>query len=386
MTPARSSSGGAIRIAFVIDELTPGAGTENQLLLLLSRFDPARLRPYLCCLRGEIEKLRSITGVPVVDLSMHRLASPRAALSLLGFRRWLRRERIDGVVTFFLDGNLVGTLAGFLAGLPVISSRRNIGYWHSPWQLRKLRALNAITDWHLANSEAARRYTVEAEGVDPRRVRVIPNAVDLERFHPANGDFGREEARQSELPPGDPLIGCVANLRPVKGQDVLLRAFAAVAAELPAARLVLIGDGPERAALASLAASLAVGERVTFLGSRDDVPRLLRRLDVGVLSSRSESFSNTLLEYLATGLPVVATSAGGSAELPLDSGCARLVPPDDPDSLARALLEVSRARGSRPEWAGEARRFVESRYSPRTIVEHWHRFLEGTVVRGGGNG
>lgn len=385
MSPAGAAEAGPLRIAFVIDELKPGAGTENQLLLLLSRFDRDRIRPYLCCLRGDTEPLAALTGAPVENLRVERLASPRGAAALLGLRRWLRRERIDGVVTFFFDGNVLGTLAAFLAGIPVVSSRRNIGYWHNRWDLRKLRMLNSVTDWHLANSEAARRHTAEAERVDPARILVIPNAVDTDRFRPPrNGEAA------AELPPGllagDPLIGCVANLRPVKGQDVLVRAFASIAGELPGARLVLIGEGPEREPLQRLAASLDVAERVAFLGSREDVPRLLRRLDVGVLSSRSESFSNTLLEYLATGLPTVATRTGGSSELPLESGCARLVPPDDAEGLAKALLAVCRDRESRPAWALTARQFVESRYAPRTIVEQWQQFLERSMRREGTNG
>ena len=241
------------------------------------------------------------------------------------------------------------------AGVPVVSGRRNFGYWHTPREIRILRFLNRFTREFVANSEAVREQTVRREGVSRERILVIANAVDMERFRPAAPGERETLRAQFGFPATAPLIGCVANLRPVKGHEVLIEAFASVCARVPQARLALVGEGPIETPLRERARALGVLDRLHFLGLRQDVPDLLRAFDVAVLASHSEGLSNALLEAMASGLPTVATAVGGTRN------CSRTGP-----------SACSSRRATPPRW----RRLWKS-CSPRRIgVSGWARRRE----------
>ncbi len=362
-----------LRAVFVIDTLTPGAGTENQLALLLDRFDPARIRPSLVFLR-EPPPDAPRTGAPATVLGVRRLAAPGGMAAVLRLRRLLRRERAGVVVTFFRDANLVGTAAARLAGVPVVSTRRNLGYWQTPGEIRLLRILNRGAALIAVNAEAVRTHTLRSEGVSSGRVRVVPNAVDLERFRPVSAAERAARRERLGLPGDGVLLGCVANLRPVKGHDVLLRAFAAM--DTGPARLALAGTGELEGALRRRSGELGVADRVHFLGSRGDVPALLSAFDLVVSASLSEGLSNAILEAMAAGLPVVATAVGGNPELVVPGETGELVPAEDPPALARALAGLVADREGRERRGREGRARAEARHAPATVIAAWSALLE----------
>ncbi len=370
----RSGDGGSIRVGFVIDSLLPGAGTENQLTLLLERFDRARVAPRLACLWHNPALDALGLEPPPEILGFRRLAAPEGVRGIVRLRGWIRRERLDLVVTFFRDANIAGTLAAGLARRPVVSTRRNLGWWHTPREVAVLRVLDRMTARFVANSEAVAERAREVERLDPRRIEVIPNAVDTARFRPP--DPGEREAarRALELDGNGPVVGCVGNLRPVKDHRGLLAAWERVLESLPEARLVLAGDGPEAGALRELAAPF--GKSVRFLGAREDVPALLQAFDLGVLPSVSEGSSNALLEYLASGLPAVATAVGGSPEILAGRSFGRLVPSGNPAALAEALIQAAKEQGRTTGPGEEARRYVLATRSIPAVMEAWYRLFE----------
>ncbi len=144
---------------------------------------------------------------------------------------------------------------------------------------------------------------------------------------------------------------------------------------------VFIGDGPLRTALQEQAQALGIAQRVHVLGRRDDVPALLSQLDIFVLTSRSEGMSNTILEAMATGLPVVATAVGGTPEMVLDGETGRLVPPDDPEALERALTPLLIDAAPRRRMGQQARRRVESRFSLPAMVQAYETLYEQLLTR-----
>ncbi len=155
---------------------------------------------------------------------------------------------------------------------------------------------------------------------------------------------------------------CVANLTWYKAHDVLLDALAALPADAPDWRITLIGEGPDRPALTAQCERLGLASRVRFAGHRNDVERHLERSHVAVLASRTEGMPNAVLEAMAHGVPVVATSVGGIPEL-LASGAGRTVPPDDPARLAAAVLELLRDPEARRVAGAEGRRLTTEVYS-----------------------
>jgi len=266
--------------------------------------------PYCLAVASRIVDLARREPVDVVHL---HYAIPHAASALLA-AQVLGDAAPASVIT------LHGTDATHLAGHPGVH----------PVTAFAIAACDAITvPSHYLRREAAERY-----GLAAARIQVIPNFVDLERFTPA---LRAAAPRPPELPPpGAPLLFHVSNFRPIKRPVDLAEVLARVRQELPA-RMVLVGDGPERAAVEARAAALGIADAMTFLGRRIDFAGLLAHADGFVLASESESFGVAALEAMAAGVPVVATAVGGIPEVCTDGVTALLVPPEDPDALAVAI-------------------------------------------------
>lgn len=366
-----------IRIAFVIDSIeSPSAGTEKQLLLTIRHLDRGRFLPYLCVLRGSAWLRESFSDCEVVEIGMASFATPSGYLAILNFARFLKEKRIDAVQTQFTDGNKVGLMAAKLAGVrTVISTRRNQGYWHTRGETLLLRLLDRWPSCFLANSDDTARWLAATEKVDPARIRVLHNAIDTDAFAPAPEPERLAFRAGLGLAPDAKLVGIVANLRPVKAVDVFVRAAAAAASRSPGARFLIIGEGHERESLERLCAELGVSPAVRFLGSRLDVPAILGCLDLGVLTSSSESFSNSIVEYMAAGLPVVCTDVGGAREA-IETGVnGFVVAPGDVSGLAESMLRV--LEGGDAARIGAANRDKARRmFSVPTVMERYQEFLE----------
>jgi sugar transferase (PEP-CTERM/EpsH1 system associated) len=203
-----------------------------------------------------------------------------------------------------------------------------------PRRNRIRRLLSPLVDRFVTVSFDMRRWLVSEVRIPAHKVITIHNGVDSARFIPADIPAGRTAIG---LTPDRPVIGTVGRLDPVKDQAGLIRAFVQVRSQFPEAVLVIAGDGPCREELRGLVASLQLGENVRLLGERKDIPNVLGALDVFVLPSIAEGISNTILEAMATGLPVVATRTGGNPELIVDNVTGILVPVRAPEALARAV-------------------------------------------------
>lgn len=203
-----------------------------------------------------------------------------------------------------------------------------------------------------------------------KEIRVIPNFVDAELFSPASGEvIERIKGR-------DVVVTHVSNFRPVKRIQDLVYAMGIVVKEAPGARLVLVGDGPERHGIERLIDRLRLKGHVLLTGYRSDVPNLLRCSDVVVLCSETESAPLTLLEGLSCGLPVVATSVGGIPEIVEDGVNGFLVPPKHPEAIAERILELNGDRGLRARLGEAARETVLERYTADAVVGQYEDVYE----------
>lgn len=321
-----------IRVCFVIDRLIAG-GTELQLLQLIRYLDRTRIQPYLCILKGQNDyESRSMEprDCTVVRLNVRKLRSFSAARQAWQFIRFLWREKINVVQTYFPESTYFAFVAGRLAGVPrIIGTRRNTGYWMTSADRHIARMVSPRLDAIIANCNACRRAVIEQEGANPARVHVIPNGIELERF--------------THLPPCDGLrdgrsrkIGMLANFRPVKGIDVFLRAAALVVRRRPDSFFELAGDG-DRTWVERVIEECDIQNHVRLLGRIENVPDWLGTLDIAVLASRAEGLSNALLEYMAAGRAIVATRVGGNPDVIENNKTGLLVEPDDEMELADAI-------------------------------------------------
>lgn len=232
------------------------------------------------------------------------------------------------------------------------------------------RLLNPMIDRFVAVSREIEQWLTGTVGIRPDKVVRICNGVDTRRFTPAAG-APRMLLPASWREPGTVVIGTVARMAAIKDPLNLARAFIALrgAPAGRAARLLIVGDGELMPAVEQLLREAGALEAAWLPGARDDVAQLLREMDVFVLGSRREGISNTVLEAMASGLPVVATATGGNLELVRDGESGRLVPPGDSPALAAALLEYLADPQLRAAHGRQARQLAEQQYSLRGMVD-----------------
>ena len=328
-----------MRILYCIDTIGQNAGPDKQLAEMIARLDKSRFDVHLCCFQ-ESERLSRLAEhcsqlvLPVK--SIYRLNGWR---QMRRARRYINENGIDIVHTFMVKANILGVMAARKSRCrAILSSRRNLGYWLTPFYLRLYRRLNKSTTRLVANSERVRKFVIETEGVAPDKVDVLYNGVDMTTYAPGCGDPA--VPRSLGIPDGAKLVGIVANLRPVKDHALFLRAAKLVAGRVPEAAFVLVGTGPLREELARLATDLGIAGKVFFTDGAGTVQDFLGRMCIGCLSSESEGFSNALIEYMAAGLPVVATDAGGNAEAVENDVTGYIVPHGNPEALAEPIAEL----------------------------------------------
>jgi glycosyltransferase involved in cell wall biosynthesis len=350
----------------LIDRLTRG-GTESQLLALIRALDRRHVASTLVLLDGTDEESRSLEpdDCPVLRLGLTSLHRPTTFAAAAKLMRFWREHGADIVQTYFLDSSYFGVPLARLAGIRrVVRVRNNLGHWLTPAHRRLGRLLGRLVDVTLTNCEPARQALLEAEGGPERKVAVLENGVDLERFSAVDDVPGG----------GSPRIGVVANLRPVKGVDVFLRAAAELRTRFPATTFHVAGQGEQRQELERLVADLNLSDRVTFHGPVVDVPAFLSTLAVAVLPSHAEGMSNAVLEYLAAGRPVVATNVGANPHLLSGGEFGVLAPPGDSAALAAAVGGLLDDPATAMKLAAAGRRHVFEHYSRDAMRQRFETF------------
>jgi glycosyltransferase involved in cell wall biosynthesis len=311
-------------------------GTERQFVTLVRRLDPHLFDVHLAAQleRGDLRGQLDERAHPLLTYPIDSLYSPRTIAQQLRFARDLRKRRIEIVHTYGFYPNVFATAPAKLAGAVMIASIRDQGDMWRPAQLRAQRFVLRWADAIIVNASAVKDVLVRA-GYDARRIEVIRNGLDLSRFE-ARAPQGKLR-RELGLPSRGPLVAALCRLHQIKGVEHFLEAAVILCRRFPDVRFLVAGDGYHRQALERHAADLGLGSRVIFTGLRHDVPEFLQQVNVSVLPSLSEALSNTLLESMAAGVPVVATRVGGNPEVVEDGVTGFLVPPREPEALAASI-------------------------------------------------
>ena len=329
------------RIAFAIDNLNIG-GTELNAVRMAEalRARGLDIRVYSLGTDGPLRSRYESAGIAVHGLPIRNLYGPTAWHAAVRLGAMLRRDRIDVLHAHDMYTNVFAVPVARAVGIRLtVASRR---WFHAPGRFYPLanRVAYRLAHRVIANAPALADLLAGVEGIPRRRIRVIPNFVESGCFQPPSEITLRSWADELRIPPGVPVIGCVANLLPVKDHATLLRAVAMVLQRDVNACLVLVGDGPCRAELELLADRLGIARHVRFAGRRPSQPSFHHLFDIAVLTSTSEGSPNTLLEAMAAARPVVATRVGAIPDL-VDAAVGRLVPAGDPARLAGALVELA---------------------------------------------
>jgi glycosyltransferase involved in cell wall biosynthesis len=353
------------RLALVIGQLTTG-GAELQLCELVARLDRSRFDPVVYTLAG---------GAANLLPRLEGLGVPVRVVGSIGFPRARRlaaelvRERVDLVHSWLFIANTYAWLACWGMRLPLVTSARNCksqGWGHHLANVAAFRSSARI----IANSEEVREYIVARYAAPRRRVNVVYNGIDTERFRPAPRS-GKETR-----------IATVGRLVNQKNPLLFVEAAARVCAAIPETRFVVVGDGPLRASAERHAQRLCLEGKIEFLGERADVGRVLGECDVFWLTSSWEGLPNVLLEAMACGLPVIATDVGGTRELFRSGQEGFLVPPRSVDDFVHYGIALARDVSLRTEMGRRARARAEQFSLRRMVAETeavYEKALEGRL-------
>jgi glycosyltransferase involved in cell wall biosynthesis len=376
-----------MRVLILIDHVNLGGGGERLAVQIAARLDRRRFATTLCATRWDPDEASEPAVAPA-------LAALQAAdVDFLGLQRhstfglgaWsrlaseLRRRRIEVLHAHKFGSNAWGTLIGRLARVPVVIAHEHT-WSYEGWRLRRLLDRHLIArgaDALLAVSREDARRMVAVEGIDPRDVLVVPNGIPPPLA--SHGDVRRELG----IPPDAPVIGSVARLSRQKAPEVLVRSAALLAPQFPGLRVLMAGEDDSGGRVRALVNELGVADVVMLLGPRVDVPAVLEAVDLAVSSSDWEGSPLAVMEYMAAGLPIVATAVGGVPDLIEPEVHGLLVPRGDPEGLAAAAARLLRDRETARGMGERARQRQRREFALDAMVERLERLYIGlSAARG----
>lgn len=359
-----------------VRELDHG-GIERDLTKIALKIDRSRFEPHVASYRAggmRFEELRD-AGVPVLELPISSLASRQAVLAAFSMARYVRRHRIRLIHAYDASGVFTVPLARVLRVPAVLSSVVGSRDLLDPRTRRQLRLTDRLVDAIVVNCEAMRRHLIEDESIPAGRIELCYNGVDTTQFYPA------QASRPEALANASLVIGTVCVLRPEKALDVLQEAFARMRHVQPGTVLLIVGSGPELPRLEDNARRLGIAETSVFVPATRDVPGFLRAIDIFVLCSHSEAFSNALLEAMACGCASIGTRVGGTPELTGDDVRGLLCRPGDPADLAEKLTTLIQDAELRRRFGTVAARFAKENLSIDVAVQRTSEIYDGLLRR-----
>ena len=351
-----------IKLAVLLQDLEFG-GTQRYAIHLLTHLNRKRFAPELWVLRGgaDMDHLAQAADIKIVRFSNASWVTPGA---LAKFLIRLLVKKPDILYTLTVVPNIWGRLFGKAAMIPALVS----GY-RSLIPKQKEKYLWRLSDRIICNAHVLRDVMAEKFGVDPERVRVIPNAVDSNFFTPP------QDAR-AEVP----TVLYIGRLHEVKDPFTLLKAFKSVVSKLPEARLEMIGNGPLKESITGYIKANGLDRNVFLIPGQSDVRPYLRKAWVFAISSVREASPNVIIEAMATGLPIAASKVGGIPELVTEDETGYLFEPGDDKRLADILADILTDQDKRERMGAKAREHAETNHSLRNMVEKTEEaFMEALI-------
>lgn len=336
-TPNHRKDSALPHVLLVLDQFSKTLGGGERIVLRLAALLPQYgYRASILTFSADPESpgLQS-PPCPIYLLPLRRTYDLRALRAAFALREFLQQQRIQIVQTFFESSDLwAGLVTKALSDAKLIWSRRDMGILRDRKHHVAYRLMSGLPDKVFAVSEQVRRHCVEVDRIEPPLVQTIYNGLDL-----ADWDTVSRLAQSSDRP----MVTTVGNIRRVKGHDVFIRAAASVAKQFPQASFSIAGEVLEPdyfQELQILVRDLDLSGRFHFAGGITDLREYLSASEIFVLPSRSEGFSNAIVEAMAAGLPVVATNVGGNAEAVKDEISGFVVPSEDIVALAAAIVRL----------------------------------------------
>ena len=298
--------------------------------------------------------------------------------------RYVKTKQINLIHSHNPQAHYYGAAVSLLTGVTHIHTVHGRGNPLAPVSQRRAllrRILTRLTDRIIAVSEDVQTKLLVVDHLPSRKLTTILNGVDTERYQPIANNQSRQLLRAARQIPEDAfVIGSVGRLSREKNYPLLVEAFARVAASLPSVFLVLVGDGAEYAQIQKCVDEQRVNSRCLLAGTRADIPEWMQCLDVFCLSSDTEGTAITLLEALATGVPIVATDVGGNRAVVNPPECGLIVSARDPNAFAQACLQLLRDQSTRSQMGSAGRDRVIQHFSHAQMIESHLRLYKMSLA------
>lgn len=361
------------RIAFCITELDPG-GAEKALFQLVTRLNPREWEAHVYCLGPEapLAPLIREKGIPVTCFG-------KTGLGKLQVIQWLTRElnafRPVILQCFLFHANFIGRLAGRRARVPVIISGHRVAEREKRWHLWLDRWTQRLADQHLCVSRGVADHVTRRIGVPRNRLTVIGNGVEVDLSSPPRIDVPQTFG----FPPQSKIVLGVGRLHPQKGFRDLIKSFSRVHTAVPEARLLIIGEGPQRKELERLVHTLHLDEWVRLPGRRQDIPEMMRQAAVFALSSQWEGMPNVVLEAMACRIPIVAMDVEGIRDLIIHQRSGIIVKPGDLKGFEDSLIEILQTPQLGDSLAREAQTIAKKQFTWDAVVRDYTQFYRRLI-------
>ena len=371
-----------VHVLFMIDQLCEPGGAERVMLQTIGLLPKDQFRCSLITFKIDSKlELFSRLPCPCQVFPMRRTYDWRAVRIARSIREFIRDEKVNIVHTFHETSDLWGGFISRMSNGPaLVSSRRDMGILRAPKHDLGYRFMNSRFDMVLTVSEEVRRFTIAKDNISPEKVTTLYNGLDTQKIHAVNGD--RSYRQLIGVGEEVPLFISVGHIRPIKGIDVLVEAAGVVVREFPKAVFLVLGRNSRTdhfRRIEERISQLGIQNNIRFPGESNHVLSALRAADIFLLPSRSEGFSNALIEAMACGLPCVATRVGGNAEAVEEGRSGFLVESEDAKAMADRILRLLRDPTRAKEMGAAGRRIVEEKFTAEVMIQklirHYDRIL-----------
>jgi len=360
------------KVLFITSLLDRMGGAEKNLCDLVLHLDKDKFTPSVLAFKGGyLTKFLLENKIAVTENGIRKLFSLHTLFKAFALWRFLRKEKIDVVVTYHHDADIFGSLVAKLAGVPkIISSRRDMGYQLQNKHILFYRYWSWLFSHFITVSDAVKHEVVRRERVKPEKITTIYNGLNIEPF--CSYDSHKKLTLQNEfgLSADKITIGMVASFRPIKGQKYLVDALAAMKEWHDKIQVMIVGynNTDYFREIESRIKDTGLEDLFIFTGARDDVSEILPLFDVFVISSVNEGFSNAIIEAMAADLPVVAADSGGNSEAVIDGKTGLLFQPCNSAALAEALIKLLKNQEQVKTFGNNSRKRVVEKFTLAQMI------------------
>ncbi len=372
-------------VLILTDTFMGMAGSERNITQLLKGIDKEKFNLYMACIySGQLAQEMREEGHSVFDLLRGGIYTVNGIKNIFFLRRLIKNKNISLIVTYHETSDFYGLILAKACNIPVISSRRDMGFKTRSHHKMAYKLIGGFFDREITVCDAVKQEIVKQGWFPEKRIVSIYNGVDLREYNTCRRTCS-DIKKEIGIDPAHPVVGLVANLRRIKGITYLIEAASRICKRRSDVEFLIAGSdttdmGYSISSMQTMAEKLGVSRNVHFLGRRRDVPEIISIFDVAVVASLSEGFSNTILEYMASSKPVVATTVGGNAEAVVQGETGFLVPPGDSHALAEAIWSILDDPITAQQFSTAAKKRVEEKFSLEHMIENYETIFKQVIL------